>query len=108
MNASYVVKLGRYNKRDLVPPATNPIKVTKPSLAPKTTSRIKRPWGVCHSSSSCGVGTFSVCVLSTVASDVALRPLNFEDRKSTRLNSSHQIISYAVFCLKKKKNSSCE
>src|SRR5258708_22699285 len=28
------------------------------------------------------------------------------DRKSTRLNSSHQIISYAVFCLKKKKNKS--
>src|SRR5947208_5343426 len=27
-----------------------------------------------------------------------------EDRKSTRLNSSHQIISYAVFCLKKKNN----
>src|SRR5258708_17075078 len=29
-----------------------------------------------------------------------------EDRKSTRLNSSHQIISYAVFCLKKKNHSS--
>src|SRR5258708_29754272 len=29
---------------------------------------------------------------------------NTKDRKSTRLNSSHQIISYAVFCLKKKKN----
>src|SRR5258708_11562290 len=28
---------------------------------------------------------------------------NDRDRKSTRLNSSHQIISYAVFCLKKKK-----
>src|SRR5574344_1508644 len=28
------------------------------------------------------------------------------DRKSTRLNSSHQIISYAVFCLKKKSSSS--
>src|SRR5258708_29799400 len=28
------------------------------------------------------------------------------DRKSTRLNSSHQIISYAVFCLKKKKTQS--
>src|SRR5690349_23148711 len=28
----------------------------------------------------------------------------FEDRKSTRLNSSHVEISYAVFCLKKKKN----
>ena len=27
----------------------------------------------------------------------------YPDRKSTRLNSSHQIISYAVFCLKKKK-----
>ena len=26
------------------------------------------------------------------------------DRKSTRLNSSHALISYAVFCLKKKKN----
>src|SRR5258708_21597174 len=30
------------------------------------------------------------------------------DRKSTRLNSSHQIISYAVFCLKKKKQSSLQ
>src|SRR3712207_7578377 len=38
----------------------------------------------------------------------ASRPLdtgvNVEDRKSTRLNSSHANISYAVFCLKKKKN----
>src|SRR5258708_10805745 len=30
-------------------------------------------------------------------------PGQMGDRKSTRLNSSHQIISYAVFCLKKKK-----
>src|SRR2546430_4972561 len=29
------------------------------------------------------------------------------DRKSTRLNSSHSQISYAVFCLKKKKNATC-
>src|SRR5258708_22393870 len=29
--------------------------------------------------------------------------IDWKDRKSTRLNSSHQIISYAVFCLKKKK-----
>src|SRR5438477_13097617 len=34
-------------------------------------------------------------------------PLHGEDRKSTRLNSSHMSISYAVFCLKKKKNSLC-
>src|SRR2546428_4151920 len=33
-------------------------------------------------------------------------PANVRDRKSTRLNSSHDQISYAVFCLKKKKNSS--
>src|SRR5258708_23902893 len=36
-------------------------------------------------------------------SSVVVRP----DRKSTRLNSSHQIISYAVFCLKKKKTADC-
>src|SRR5256885_11907549 len=33
-------------------------------------------------------------------------PLDHADRKSTRLNSSHLVISYAVFCLKKK-NCSC-
>src|SRR2546422_3379226 len=33
------------------------------------------------------------------------RPRYFRDRKSTRLNSSHGYISYAVFCLKKKKHS---
>jgi len=45
-----------------------------------------------------------------VVSDVGLLKLDLKqgsfcrlvDRKSTRLNSSHQIISYAVFCLKKK------
>src|SRR5256885_4547838 len=31
------------------------------------------------------------------------RTVKGEDRKSTRLNSSHLVISYAVFCLKKKK-----
>src|SRR5689334_24134458 len=33
-----------------------------------------------------------------------LNPVELVDRKSTRLNSSHSSISYAVFCLKKKKN----
>src|SRR2546430_6527844 len=37
-----------------------------------------------------------------------LRPQPTEDRKSTRLNSSHSQISYAVFCLKKKKNTIIE
>src|SRR3712207_7468940 len=39
--------------------------------------------------------TFSSCVSS------------FRDRKSTRLNSSHANISYAVFCLKKKNQAHC-
>src|SRR5260221_9455441 len=33
---------------------------------------------------------------------------NWTDRKSTRLNSSHTVISYAVFCLKKKKKTHTE
>src|SRR5690348_953244 len=40
-------------------------------------------------------------VVEPVADDGTTRTL--EDRKSTRLNSSHPSISYAVFCLKKKK-----
>src|SRR5947208_5861365 len=38
-----------------------------------------------------------------VGAVVSVAVLDGGDRKSTRLNSSHQIISYAVFCLKKKK-----
>src|SRR5256885_8968016 len=47
--------------------------------------------------------------LSDTTQGRALRAdLDFqEDRKSTRLNSSHLVISYAVFCLKKKKNKCC-
>src|SRR5258708_30451093 len=46
-----------------------------------------------------GGGLGALAVLTKNEVDSAPRP----DRKSTRLNSSHQIISYAVFCLKKKK-----
>src|SRR2546426_6223815 len=42
--------------------------------------------------------------LCVTAFDAYLGPV-VKDRKSTRLNSSHLVISYAVFCLKKKKNS---
>src|SRR5438034_7776387 len=38
-----------------------------------------------------------------MAHTVAATRLPARDRKSTRLNSSHTVISYAVFCLKKKK-----
>src|SRR2546430_11860475 len=37
------------------------------------------------------------------AQNILPLPVSFTDRKSTRLNSSHSQISYAVFCLKKKK-----
>src|SRR5256885_13228355 len=37
-------------------------------------------------------------------SEAAVARQRRRDRKSTRLNSSHLVISYAVFCLKKKKN----
>src|SRR5258708_24140204 len=48
------------------------------------------------------------CLLALVGfsllSSLPFSALSYRDRKSTRLNSSHQIISYAVFCLKKKIN----
>src|SRR5690242_21606727 len=43
-------------------------------------------------------------ILSKLKKDGKIRALGVSDRKSTRLNSSHMSISYAVFCLKKKKN----
>src|SRR2546422_11672253 len=43
-------------------------------------------------------------VVSTVTVRMSGTILGSVDRKSTRLNSSHGYISYAVFCLKKKKN----
>src|SRR5207244_8932981 len=46
----------------------------------------------------------SPCCCATRAARTRPRGLPPTDRKSTRLNSSHQIISYAVFCLKKKKD----
>src|SRR3712207_8388795 len=43
-----------------------------------------------------------------VMNDVELYDATTKDRKSTRLNSSHANISYAVFCLKKKKRGICQ
>src|SRR3989454_9150991 len=42
-------------------------------------------------------------LLFSLAPILSLVPAFIGDRKSTRLNSSHLVISYAVFCLKKKK-----
>src|SRR5438132_422984 len=53
-----------------------------------------------------GDGTISVInsATKTVVGTITVGDIPAElDRKSTRLNSSHTVISYAVFCLKKKK-----
>src|SRR2546426_7265116 len=46
---------------------------------------------------------FFSMVKSVEVRDLIIEGEAFGDRKSTRLNSSHLVISYAVFCLKKKK-----
>src|SRR2546426_2125333 len=45
---------------------------------------------------------------SDTARSAAPRARRSRDRKSTRLNSSHLVISYAVFCLKKKKKTNSD
>src|SRR2546421_8134793 len=74
---------------------------------------IEKPWIFGHG----GVDSDPVkpgrtfAAITTEGVDVYMQPQKFDtemhdtiDRKSTRLNSSHDQISYAVFCLKKKKD----
>src|SRR3712207_7852719 len=49
-------------------------------------------------------GRFRIAAVERDEDEVADAGTDGKDRKSTRLNSSHANISYAVFCLKKKKN----
>src|SRR2546427_6084501 len=69
------------------------------------TSSTPDPWDGCYVRDADGMPTG--CLQEGAAysfwSDVVPRASPEEDRKSTRLNSSHSQISYAVFCLKKKK-----
>src|SRR2546430_11557770 len=48
------------------------------------------------------LGTANTCIYARGKGIVVSEPSIVADRKSTRLNSSHSQISYAVFCLKKK------
>src|SRR3712207_7308141 len=60
-------------------------------------------WGMCRSS----LLEHSTCCMHFFLHTIPFVHILFcawQDRKSTRLNSSHANISYAVFCLKKKKN----
>src|SRR2546430_13614005 len=51
--------------------------------------------------------TFIVWALPGTSPRLRQADIPYQDRKSTRLNSSHSQISYAVFCLKKKKKLDC-
>src|SRR5258708_17723961 len=75
-------------------PAPLPISEFQPRLRTAVHQPVERraPGEVLH-------GTIGPVQGFDVAGDIEA------DRKSTRLNSSHQIISYAVFCLKKKRES---
>src|SRR5438132_4738804 len=58
--------------------------------------------GTCFSTAA----TVLAADFAWISADIALTDSDvwYPDRKSTRLNSSHTVISYAVFCLKKKKD----
>src|SRR5437588_10674001 len=56
-----------------------------------------------RSSDLINVGSNAVTARAIADASSALRAAILKDRKSTRLNSSHTVISYAVFCLKKKR-----
>src|SRR2546426_2774671 len=49
------------------------------------------------------VCSWRLCSATSISRDFLKQFPESQDRKSTRLNSSHLVISYAVFCLKKKK-----
>src|SRR5437588_4782795 len=76
------------------------VKFTVPTLAMYP---IKPPAKV----SPAPVGSKTSSSGSAGAENIFPSPNNKADRKSTRLNSSHTVISYAVFCLKKKNIKTC-
>src|SRR2546422_6227031 len=84
------------------------------TLFPYTTlfrSRVAREWGRSGSASVAPEPAGEIRDEPRGAverGDDLAHPFGVGDRKSTRLNSSHGYISYAVFCLKKKKQSSYE
>src|SRR5438094_832085 len=77
-------------------PATSTVTSSKKSAASDTyTLSLHDALPICRATSTCLSEWSWIC-------DLESPPDIFLDRKSTRLNSSHRTISYAVFCLKKK------
>src|SRR5256885_10944878 len=73
-----------------------------PQSGPCHTRTSSPPYNSCDASPVANREKKCVAVASVTASE-KVRRAPTSDRKSTRLNSSHLVISYAVFCLKKKK-----
>src|SRR5438128_3450764 len=82
------------------PPTTELHTLSLHDALPISSSAAARAHASASPASSIGVATFS-CAVIVGSRWKACRTI---DRKSTRLNSSHGSISYAVFCLKKKNN----
>src|SRR5688500_20033164 len=82
-----------------VPPVTRQV---VPDMAPRFEFRnlLQNPSGAPRTA---GAPAANVRLIAAVLMGIACAVYVYLDRKSTRLNSSHLVISYAVFCLKKKK-----
>src|SRR5256885_11675977 len=83
------------------PPLFRPAKHTVLSNASCTTNCLAPVAKVLHE--SFGIRTGIMTTVHSYTNDQEILDLP-QDRKSTRLNSSHLVISYAVFCLKQKQN----
>src|SRR5256885_5440765 len=86
-------------KKKPVPAPAPPAPAPAPAPAQPTVTLSADPSSINKGESSTLSWTSTNATQLTVAPEVG-------DRKSTRLNSSHLVISYAVFCLKKKTNKS--
>src|SRR2546430_10716190 len=89
-----------------MPPANAPIPTTDPTAARGNMSLASvytladQAW--CAAAATLTIATAAHMLPASGAN--AVGTIKSADRKSTRLNSSHSQISYAVFCLKKKKH----
>src|SRR5258708_8280605 len=89
MHCSFFFLMIRRPPRSTLFPYTTLFRSAPPLLA----AGLMIIWANLH-----GGFVFGLAIAGVFGLEAMARP----DRKSTRLNSSHQIISYAVFCLKKK------
>src|SRR5437763_2425180 len=84
-------------------PATNPLPLTVATARLPLAQVTARPPSTAPAESFVAAASCAVAPTCTLAVSALTTTAATGDRKSTRLNSSHRCISYAVFCLKKKK-----